>query len=191
MAEIRERTKIVGGKAVAKVEGFFADFKNFINRGNVVDLAVGIILGAAFGAIVQSLVNDIFSPIIGLAGNAALGDLFVIMRYGNANDSAAGATYPTVLKAKEAGAITLNYGNFINTIINFLIVAFALFLFIKVIFLFKRKEVAKAPSTDWPCPKCKELVKEGAIRCPHCTAEPIGPVLKYVDDINEPLLSKA
>ncbi|OQV23431.1 putative Large-conductance mechanosensitive channel [Hypsibius exemplaris] len=171
MAGIRERTKGLGGKAVGSVGGFFDDFKKFIDRGNVVDLAVGVILGAAFGAVVASLVADIFSPVLGLLGTASLQDLFWVMRY--PAGSSGNDTYPTVVKAKEAGAITMNYGNFVQTVINFIMVAFCLFIFIKLLFLFKKKAAAAAPSTDWPCPKCREKVKEGAIRCPHCTAEPI------------------
>lgn len=85
-------------------------------------------------------------------------------------------------QAKLAGAVTLNYGRFIQTIINFLIIAFCLFLIIKVISLLYKKHVAV--STDWPCPKCKEMVKEGAIRCPHCTAEPIMPEIAEDVQVN-------
>ena len=144
-----------GKLAVGKVGGFFEDFRKFIDRGNVVDLAVGVILGAAFGAVVASLVGDIFSPILGLLGTASLQDLFVVMRYGKDVPEPYNVTYPTVAKAKEAGAITLNYGNFVQTVINFLMVAFCLFIFIKLLFVFKKKQAAAAPSTDWPCPKCK------------------------------------
>ncbi|OQV16426.1 putative Large-conductance mechanosensitive channel [Hypsibius exemplaris] len=176
MSDLRARGHALAGKGTEKVEGFFADFGKFIARGNIIDLAVGVIIGAAFGAVVASLVADIFSPVIGLLGNASLQDLFWIMRYKKGSEDAINqVAYPTVAKAKEAGAITLNYGNFIQTIIHFLMVAVCLFIFIKLLLLCKRKEAAAKPSTDWPCPKCKEKVKEGAIRCPHCAAEPIFP----------------
>jgi len=192
MEGIRERTKAMGKGAAGNVGGFFSDFRKFIDRGNVVDLAVGVILGAAFGAVVASLVGDIFSPVLGLMGTASLQDLFWIMRYSKANnDSVNGVMYPTVAKAKEAGAITMNYGNFIQSIINFIMVAFCLFLFIKLLFMFKKKQAAAAPSTDWPCPKCRETVKEGAVRCPHCTAEPIHPPYNGGEDAGEREFLKA
>jgi len=165
-----DRIKTLGTKGFSKATGFCDDFKNFLNRGNVVDLAVGIIIGTAFSAIVNSLVADIFSPILSLiGGDKTLEESFVVLRQGK-NQS---VSYPTVQKAKEAGAITLNYGRFIQSIINFFLIAFCIFLLLKLIFLLYRKKETK--STDWPCPKCKENVKEGAVRCPHCTAEPIYP----------------
>lgn len=162
----------MGTGGLSRARGFCDDFKAFISRGNVVDLAVGVIIGAAFGAIVTSLVNDIVSPVLGLiSGQATLDELFVILKYANKTDEASKLQYPTMLVAKEKGAITLNYGRFLQTILYFLLIAFVLFLIIKLVYLVYHKETVK--STDWPCPKCKEKVKEGAVRCPHCAAEPI------------------
>ncbi|OQV20081.1 putative Large-conductance mechanosensitive channel [Hypsibius exemplaris] len=176
--EIGDRAKDFGKEAIGHVGGFLGEFKAFINRGNVVDLAVGVILGAAFGAVVASLVADIFSPILGLFSTASLQDLFIIMRYRkDSNDSLLEVSYPTVAQAKAAGAITLNYGNFFQSIINFLTVSFCLFLLLRLLYAFKdiASSTKPKPSTDWPCPKCRETVKVGAVRCPHCTAEPIAP----------------
>lgn len=164
--------KAIGKSGVYKVVGFCEDFRKFINLGNVVDLAIAVIIGAAFGAVVTSLVNDIFSPILGLiGGTGSLEECFLVLRYQNQSDYYAGTKYPTVQKAKDNGAITLNYGRFIQTVINFFLIAFSIFLMIKTVFFCFRKKDAE--STDWPCPKCMELVKEGAVRCPHCTSEPI------------------
>lgn len=140
----------------------------------MIDLAIGVVIGAAFGAVVTSFVNDILSPPLGLInGKASLEDLFVLLKYNNADDEFYGVSYPTVAAAKARGAITLNYGKFVQTVIYFFLIAISLFLFIQLIGLCYRKKEIK--STDWPCPKCKELVKEGAIRCSHCSAEPISP----------------
>lgn len=161
--------KNVGKNGYGKAVGFFEDFVKFINRGNVVDLAIAVIIGAAFGAIVTSLVNDIFSPILALiGGQGTLEECFVVLRYKNDSDR---AIYPTIQKAKDAGAITLNYGRFIQTIIHFILISFVIFLIVKLVYFFYRKKEVK--STDWPCPKCLEMVKEGAVRCSHCTSEPI------------------
>jgi len=182
--------KSVGQSGVKKVAGFCADFKAFIMRGNVVDLAVGVIIGAAFSAVVSSMVADIIGPIIGLATpGGTLDESFVVLRHGK---DATIHTYPTVESAKAAGAITLNYGKFIQTVINFLIIAFCLFLIIKLIYAIYKKD--QAVSTDWPCPKCKEMVKKGAVRCSHCTAEPISPEIgdgTQNDAENEPLTQHA
>jgi len=117
--------------------------------------------------------------------------LFFILRHGK-DAERHNYTYQTVQQAKEAGAITLNYGKFIQTVINFLIIAFCLFLIIKFIYLIYKKH--EAVSTNWPCPKCKEMVKEGAIRCSHCAAEPIRPETAenvQADGENEPLTRSA
>jgi len=149
-------------------KGFFEDLKIFILRGNLVDLAIGIVIGAAFGAIIQSLVVDIMMPILSLMGTGnVMEELFWVLREGSPGN------YTTRKDAKDHGAITMNYGNFLQTIIDFLIIAIALFLFLKLIILIRRK--ADAENTEWSCPKCKEAVKKGAIRCPHCAAEPIRP----------------
>ena len=137
------------------------EFKEFIMRGNVVDLAVGIIIGGAFGKIVSSFVGDILMPPLGLLlGKISFSDLFINL---------SGTAYPTVAAAKAAGAPTINYGIFINTIIDFLIVAFAIYLMIVQINRFKQKPV-EAPVTTKECPFCFSLIPLKAVRCPHCTS---------------------
>ncbi|TNE34682.1 MAG: large-conductance mechanosensitive channel protein MscL [Alphaproteobacteria bacterium] len=131
----------------------FKEFKEFAMRGNVVDMAVGIIIGAAFGTIVKSLVNDVIMPPIGLLlGGVDFTDFFVTL---------SGGSYPSLAAAKEAGAVTLNYGAFINTVISFIIVAFAVFLLIKQINRFTKKEEAKeeAPAEP-PAPPREEVLLE-------------------------------
>ncbi len=144
----------------------FKEFREFAMRGNVIDMAVGIIIGAAFGTIVASLVNDVIMPPIGiLLGNVDFSDLFVVLKEG-----ATGGPYATVAAAKEAGAVTLNYGTFINTIINFLIVAFAVFIVIRNINRLKRPAPAAAPTTK-ECPYCFTAIPIKAVRCPNCTSD--------------------
>ncbi|HUO77798.1 MAG TPA: large conductance mechanosensitive channel protein MscL [Thermodesulfovibrionales bacterium] len=138
------------------------EFKEFIMRGNVVDMAVGIIIGAAFGKIVTSFVNDILMPTIGLMlGKVDFSNLFINL---------SGQHYPTVAAAKAAGAATLNYGIFFNTTLDFIIIAFAIFLLIRQVNRMKRPAPAPAPSTK-DCPFCLSAVPLKAIRCPHCTSE--------------------
>jgi large conductance mechanosensitive channel len=142
------------------------EFKEFIVRGNVVDMAVGIIIGAAFGAIIKSLVDDVIMPPIGLLlGNVDFSNLFVVIREGKA----AGA-YETLAAAKAAGAVTMNYGVFINTIISFLIVAFAVFMLIRSVNKLKR-EAPPPAETKKECPYCLSVIPLKASRCAHCTAE--------------------
>ena len=137
------------------------EFREFIMRGNVVDLAVGIIIGAAFGKIVTSFVNDILMPPLGLLlGKINFADLFI-----NLSDK----PYPSVAAAKAAGAPTINYGMFLNSVIDFVIVGFAIFLMIKQINRFKQKPVEAAPSTK-ECPFCLSTIPVKATRCPHCTS---------------------
>ena len=136
------------------------EFKKFAMRGNVVDMAVGIVIGAAFGKIVSSLVSDLLMPPIGLAmGGIDFSGLFVNLGSG---------TYPTLAAAKEAAAPTLNYGIFINALIDFTIVAFALFMVIKAMNRMKKPEEAKAPSTK-SCPECLSAIPVAAKRCMYCT----------------------
>jgi large conductance mechanosensitive channel len=143
------------------------EFKKFILRGNVLDLAVGIIIGVAFGAIVKSLVDDIIMPPIGLAlGNVDFSDLFILLKEG----TKAPAPYATVAEAQAAGAVTLNYGLFINQIVSFLIVAFAVFLIVRVANRLQRPAPAAAPTTK-DCPYCKLSIPLGALRCPNCTSD--------------------
>jgi large conductance mechanosensitive channel len=138
-----------------------SEFKAFLKRGNVVDLAVAVVIGAAFGAIVTSLVNDILMPPIGLAlGRVNFADMFA---------SLSGQSYPSLAAAKAAGAATINYGVFINTIINFVIIAFVVFLLVRQINRFSATPPA-APTTK-ECAYCASTIPLKATRCPQCTSE--------------------
>ncbi len=143
------------------------EFKDFAMRGNVMDMAVGIILGAAFGKIVSSFVNDVLMPPIGLLlGNTNFANFFV---------SLTGKHYPTLAAAKEAGAATLNYGLFINAVLDFLIVAFAIFLVVRQMNRLTRKKEAPAPApTTKDCPHCLSAIPLKATKCAHCTADLAG-----------------
>ncbi len=154
---------------MAKGKGFFGEFKTFIMRGNVIDLAVGVIVGGAFQAIVKSLVDDVVMPVISLATKGInFADLFIALD---------GNEYATLAAAQEAGAATLNYGNFISAILNFIIMAFVVFLLVKGINTVaektKKKEEPAAPEepTTKECPYCKSEIAIGATRCPNCTSE--------------------
>ena len=143
------------------------EFKAFIMRGNVIDLAVGVIIGAAFGGVVKSLVDDVIMPPIGLVtGGLDFGSQYVLLKAG----TKAPPPYPTPAAAKEAGAITLNYGSFINTTLTFLIVALAVFLLVRAVNRLYRKPAPATPDTK-PCPYCTMTVSLQATRCPHCTSE--------------------
>ena len=138
-----------------------SEFKKFIMRGNVLDLAIGVIIGAAFGKIVASLVADILMPVVGLAlGKLDFSNLFVSLN---------GQSYPTLAAAKQAGAPTLNYGVFLNTVIEFLIVAFVIFIVVKQANRFQKPAPAAAPTTK-ECPQCCLQIPLGAKRCPQCTS---------------------
>lgn len=147
----------------------FKEFKEFAMRGNVVDMAVGIIIGAAFGTIVKSLVSDVIMPPIGLLlGNVDFANLFIILKQG----AEVAGPYASLADAQAAGAVTLNYGTFINTIISFIIVAFAVFMLIRSINKLKRKEEAPPPEpTTKECPHCFSTIPIKATRCPMCTSE--------------------
>lgn len=137
-------------------------FKEFIMRGNVLDLAVGVIIGAAFGRIVTSLVNDVIMPPIGLIlGKVDFSNLFIDL---------SGAKHPTVAAAKAAGAATINYGIFLNTLIDFLIVAFVIFLVVQQANKLRRPGAAPPPSTK-DCAYCFTNIPLQATRCPHCTSQ--------------------
>jgi large conductance mechanosensitive channel len=144
------------------------DFKEFALRGNVVDMAVGIIVGAAFGTIVNSLVSDILMPPIGiLLGNVDFSRLFILLKEGKIP-----GPYLSPAAAKTAGAVTINYGIFVNTIISFCIVVFSVFLLIRSINRLKRQEQAQpAVATTKECPYCLSVIPVKAIRCAHCTSE--------------------
>ena len=144
----------------------FKEFKEFIMRGNVIDMAVGIIIGAAFGTILKSLVDDVIMPPIGLLlGKVDFSNLFMVIREGKI----AGA-HDTLAAAKAAGAVTVNYGLFINTIISFLIVAFAVFMIIRAVNKLKREMPSPEAATK-ECPYCLSVIPIKASRCAHCTAE--------------------
>jgi large conductance mechanosensitive channel len=143
------------------------EFKAFIMRGNVLDLAVGIIIGAAFGTIVKSLVDDVIMPPIGLAlGNVDFSNLFVLLKEG----AKAAPPYASLADAKAAGAVTINYGQFINNVVTFIIVAFAVFLVVRAANRLRPPEAAEAPNTR-DCPYCRMPIPVAATRCPQCTSE--------------------
>lgn len=145
------------------------EFKTFIMRGNVLDLAIGVIIGGAFGAIVNSLVKDIIMPPIGvLLGNVDFSNLFVTLKEG----ATAAGPYATLADAQAAGAATLNYGLFINTLVNFLIVALAIFFLVRAVNRLQAKpEPAPAAPTTKTCPQCATEIPLKAVRCPHCTSD--------------------
>jgi large conductance mechanosensitive channel len=138
------------------------EFKKFVMRGNVLDLAVAVIIGVAFGAIVVSFVNDILMPPIGLLlGGVDFSNLFI---------SLDGQSYPSLAAAQEAGAPTINYGVFINTVINFLIIAFAIFLIVRLANRMQKEEAPGEPTTK-ECPHCISTIPIKATRCPNCTSQ--------------------
>ncbi len=139
------------------------EFRDFAMRGNVIDLAIGIIIGAAFGKIVTSLVNDILMPPLGvILGKVDFSNLFINL---------SGKSYSSLNDAKAAGAATINYGVFVNNIIDFLIVAFAVFLLVKQINRFMPKPPALPPAEAKECAYCKSSIPKAATRCPHCTSQ--------------------
>lgn len=152
------------------MKGFLAEFKKFIMRGNVIDLAVGVIIGGAFQAIVNSLVNDIVSPVISLATKGInFADKFIVLTMDD-------VAFKTAEAAKEAGYATLNYGSFITAVINFLIMATVIFLLVKGINKVseigkKKEEEAPAEPTTKACPFCKSEISIEAIKCPNCTSD--------------------
>ena len=139
------------------------DFKEFAVKGNVMDLAIGVIIGGAFGKIVTSLVNDMIMPLIGmLVGNVDFTNLFI---------SLDGVEYATLAAAQEVGAATFNYGLFINTVIEFIIISFSIFIVIRQLAKLNRKEEVKEEATTKECPYCYTEINIGATRCPNCTSE--------------------
>lgn len=152
------------------MKGFFNEFKKFIMRGNVVDLAVGVIIGGAFQAIVNSLVNDVVSPVISLATKGInFADKFLLLTLDD-------VTFKTAEAAKEAGYATLNYGSFITAVINFLIMATVIFLLVKGINKIndlgkKQEEETEEEPTTKICPFCKSEISIEAVKCPNCTSD--------------------
>jgi len=146
----------------------FKEFREFAMRGNVVDMAVGIIIGGAFGTIVKSMVDDVLMPPIGLLlGGVDFSNFFIVLKSG-----AAPGPYAALADARAAGAVTLNYGVFVNAIISFLIVALAVFFLIRAINSMRREEKpAPAPATTKECSFCASTISIKATRCPHCTSQ--------------------
>jgi len=144
------------------------EYKKFAVKGNVIDMAVGIIVGAAFGTVVQSLVRDVLTPPLGLlTGGADFENLFVVLREGSPE-----APYATLQAAQNAGAVTINVGVFINALISFLIVTFAVFLLVRYINQLREPdEGPPPPASVKKCPHCISDVPTQATRCPHCTSE--------------------
>ena len=140
------------------------DFREFVMRGNVMDLAIAVIIGGAFGRIVSSLVSDVIMPPVGLLLNGvSFSDLFISLN---------GQAYATLADAQAAGAPTLNYGNFINAVIDFLIIALVVFLTVRAVTRLQRREPAPAPApTTKDCPYCFTAISIKASRCPNCTSQ--------------------
>jgi large conductance mechanosensitive channel len=147
------------------------EFREFIARGNVVDMAVGIAVGTAFAAIAKSLVDDVIMPVAGLIlDDAEFQDLFLVLREGTQP-----GPYPTLAAAQEVGAVTVNYGLFLNSVMTFLIIAAVVFLLVRTINRLRRKEEGPPPPpTEAECPHCLMRVPIRATRCPHCTSELAG-----------------
>jgi large conductance mechanosensitive channel len=143
------------------------DFKAFVMRGNVVDLAIAVVIGGAFGAIVKSLVDDVIMPPIGLLlGRIDFANLFILLKDG----TKAPPPYATIAIAHDAGAVTLNYGLFLNNVIAFLIVALAVFILVRAVSRLYAKPAPATPNTK-PCPHCTLSIPLAATRCPNCTAQ--------------------
>ena len=153
---------------MSKKSGFLSEFKTFIMRGNVIDLAVGVIIGAAFQAIIKSLVDDLVMPVISLAtGGIDFSNMFISLN---------GESYDTLAAAQEAGAAVFAYGNFLNAVLNFLIMSFVIFCFIKLINTItekaiKKKDEPEAEPTTKKCPYCCSEIDIKAVKCPNCTSD--------------------
>ena len=150
-------------------KGFIGEFKEFITKGNVMDMAVGVIIGGAFQKIITSLVDDIIMPVISfITGGVDFTNWFVAL-------SLDGQHYESLAEAQEAGAATLNYGTFITVVINFLLMALVIFIMMRSMNRMRdklqKKKDAEAPATVKICPRCKTEIPKDATRCPHCTSE--------------------
>lgn len=170
------------------------DFKSFAFKGNIVDMAVGVVIGSAFTAIVTSLVKDLITPALTLiTGSAKYEDLFTVLKYPDGAGS--GTVYATLAEASEAGAVTLNYGNFIQAVINFLLIAISVFIVVLILKSLdvkaRRKAIAEAEAKAAAeaeakaliktCPYCLTDIHVNAVRCPHCTSELELPELPQAD----------
>ena len=164
MGKLKDVKKDVNvGKVKEGSKSFVKEFKEFAMKGNVVDLATGMIVGSAFTSIINSLVKDVITPFIGkLTGGLDFSQLFI---------SLDGNTYETLAAAQEAGAAVLTYGNFITAVVNFLIVALVIFIVFKKLLAPKKKAEAPAAPTTKECAFCKSTIHIDATRCPHCTSE--------------------
>ena len=139
------------------------EFKTFVMKGNVLDLAVGVIIGAAFGKIVNSAVSDLIMPLVGLfLGKVDFSNLFVTLN---------GASYPTVAAAKAAGVPTINYGMFLNTTLDFLIMALVIFMIVRAANRLRKTEGPQPEAVKRECPFCRSIVHDEATRCPNCTSQ--------------------
>lgn len=142
---------------------FLQEFKAFCTKGNILELATGVMIGGAFSSIVNSLVNDMLMPVIGIiTGGVNLGGLFIALD---------GQSYASIDAAKEAGVGTLNYGSFLQAIINFLIIAFCVFLFVKAMAKIMPKKAEPPKKKERLCPFCKLAVHDEAVKCPHCASD--------------------
>ena len=159
-----KKLKKLEEKALKKSKGFWSEFKSFATKGNVIDMAVGVIIASSFTAIVNSLVKDIITPLISLlTGKIDFTNLFIALD---------GNTYTTLTEAEEKGGSVLKYGNFITAIINFILIALCIFVFLKIFFGIvnrKKKQVEQVKTTKI-CPYCKSEINIQATRCPHCTS---------------------
>lgn len=146
------------------------EFKEFAIKGNAIDMAVGVIIGAAFGSIVTSLVKDIIMPPVGLlTGGLDYSNKFVVLK-----DAPGGGVFATAAEAAKAGAVTWNYGNFVTLLVNFLIVAFCVFLLVRALQRLKRSHSGEDEPVSKDCPYCAMTIPIKATRCPHCTSEMVG-----------------
>ncbi|KAF9388173.1 hypothetical protein CPC16_006653 [Podila verticillata] len=170
ISQVEKGVSNVGG-VLTKVPGvshgvsFFADYRKFMDRGNVIDLAVAVVIGAAFTSIVTSLVNDIITPIIALASGKNLEENFIVLRRSN-NETIPGEHYTTRAQAQASGAVTWNWGNFIQTVINFFIVSACVFLIVK---FYQMSRNVKTEVTEKKCDYCLKTIPLNCVRCPECT----------------------